>query len=53
VSVPLPVSFSNGEFVVTGNDGLRLSGRMVGPTAAAGEISSASCQVSPWWADRK
>jgi len=53
VAAPLSVSFKDGEFVATGDDRLRLSGRMVAPTEAAGEISSASCPASGWWADRR
>jgi hypothetical protein len=49
LAVPPPITA--GEFSFVGEDGLRLSGRLVSATSAIGGINAAPCANS-WWADK-
>jgi IPT/TIG domain len=49
----LPVLVSNGEFAFLGNDGVRVSGRIVAASAAIGTINTAGCPTTAWWAEKQ
>jgi hypothetical protein len=52
ISFAGPSSISQGEFSAVGEDGQRISGRIVSPLNAVGTISVAPC-ADRWWAEKR
>jgi hypothetical protein len=52
VTFPASPIVGRGEFSYSGDDGLKVSGRLVSPTNAVGTINVAPCAPT-WWADKR